>query len=100
VHNRKEVFAPETAADVLHRLAGEYGGERTVSEYLHSRKLEILKLIREGMSNKNIADELNLNVWTVSTHLVNIFRKLKVSSLTEVAVYALKKGLIKTNNVV
>lgn len=98
VHAGEEVFAPKAAADVLHRLAARQDEESEIFEGLHSRELEILKLVCKGMPNRDIANELTLSERTVSTHLVNIFRKLRVSSRTEAVVQALKKGLVNLND--
>lgn len=98
VHAGEEVFTPKAAADVLHRLAARQGEEFEIFESLHSRELEILKLVCKGMHNRDIANDLTISERTVSTHLVNIFRKLDVSSRTEAVVQAFKKGLITLND--
>ena len=94
VHSGDEVFAPKAAADILHRLAEQQDDMIKVSEDLHPRELEILRLITQGMSNKDIASNLNLSERTVTTHLANTFRKLGVSSRTQAVVLAFKKGWI------
>jgi DNA-binding NarL/FixJ family response regulator len=66
--------------------------EKTKSPQLHSRELEILKLAAQGMRNRGIASKLIISERTVQTHLVNIFRKLGVSSRAEALLRALKDG--------
>lgn len=66
---------------------------------LHKRELEVLKLVAKGMTNKQIASELNISDNTVGTHLVNVFRKLRVESRTEATLYALREGLITTDEI-
>jgi DNA-binding NarL/FixJ family response regulator len=60
---------------------------------LHKRESEILILLAEGMSNKQIAAKLGIGSHTVATHLVSIFRKLGIRSRTEAMLYVLKRGL-------
>lgn len=62
---------------------------------LTSRELEILKLIAKGQSNKQIAQELNIGIRTVKSHLVDLFYKLKISSRTEAVIIGLRAGFIK-----
>ena len=65
---------------------------------LHSRELEVLKLVATGMSNKDIADELCISTHTVGVHLVHVFRKLEVGSRTEAVTYAIRNGLVNLND--
>jgi DNA-binding NarL/FixJ family response regulator len=65
---------------------------------LTPRELEVIKLVASGMSNKNIAEELNLSLHTIKSHLFDIFSKLKVFSRTEMVIHALRAGLIKLND--
>jgi len=64
-------------------------------EILSAREMEILKLTASGLSNQEIAQQLNLSLRTVKGYLVEIFTKLKVSSRTEAAIIALKSGILK-----
>jgi len=61
---------------------------------LTPREMEILALIAEGKSNKEIAAELFISVNTVKVHVSNIFQKIEVSSRTEATLYAIEKGFI------
>ena len=63
---------------------------------LTSRELEILKLIARGFGNKQIAQELNIGIRTVKSHLVDLFNKLKISSRTEAVIVGLRAGFLKT----
>jgi len=60
---------------------------------LTPREMEILALIAEGKSNKEIAAELFISVNTVKVHISNIFQKIEVSSRTEATLYAIEKGI-------
>jgi DNA-binding NarL/FixJ family response regulator len=61
---------------------------------LTDRELEILKLIVDGKSNKEIASELSLSVNTVAVHRSNIMEALGIHKTAELVVYAIKNGLV------
>ena len=61
---------------------------------LTERELQVLKLAARGMSNKEIAIDLDIGIRTVKGHLVNIFGKMRVGSRTEAVLVALKKGWV------
>ncbi|MBX9573105.1 MAG: response regulator transcription factor [Candidatus Obscuribacterales bacterium] len=61
---------------------------------LSQRETEVLKLMVDGLSNKEIADRLVIGVSTVRTHVEHILEKLAVSGRTEAAVKAMRRGLI------
>jgi DNA-binding NarL/FixJ family response regulator len=63
-------------------------------ELLTLREREILQLIAEGKSNKEIANMLFLSLYTVETHRSNILEKLNLHSVPELILYAVRKGVI------
>jgi DNA-binding NarL/FixJ family response regulator len=63
-------------------------------ELLTSREREILHLLAEGRSNKEVATTLNLSVYTVETHRSNILEKLNLHTTPELILYAVRKGLV------
>jgi DNA-binding NarL/FixJ family response regulator len=63
-------------------------------ELLTPREREILQLAAEGKSNKEIANLLNLSLYTVDTHRSNILHKLNLHSVPELILYAVRKGII------
>ena len=67
--------------------------EKNIS--LAEREIEILKLIAQGKSNQEIADQLFLSVWTVRTYVTSILDKLQVKNRTQASLYALRVGLVK-----
>ncbi|HET7627531.1 MAG TPA: response regulator transcription factor [Bacillales bacterium] len=69
-------------------------GEAKPHEQLTARELEILRLIADGKTNQEIADELFIAVKTVKTHITNIFSKLGVEDRTQAAIYAHRNGLV------
>ena len=63
-------------------------------DLLTSREREVLQLIAEGKTNKEIANMLNLSLYTVDTHRTHILQKLNLHSVPEVILYAVRKGII------
>ena len=61
------------------------------------RELEIIRLTARGLTNKEIADEINVSPRTVQAHMVNIFRKSGTNSRTQAVYFALQKGWITIN---
>ncbi len=68
--------------------------ENALPEPLSSREQEVLTLLAQGLSNKEIAQRLYLSVRTVEGHLVNVYGKLGVHSRTEAALYAVRQGWV------
>ena len=68
----------------------------TVDNPLSTRESEILELIAQGKSNKEIAADLVISVNTVKVHISNIFQKLEVSSRAEAIMVALEQGFIES----
>lgn len=69
-------------------------GEEASYDTLSDREREILKLIAEGQTNKEIAELLFLSVKTVQAHRANLMRKLGMHDRTELVKYAIRKGII------
>ncbi len=63
-------------------------------ELLTTREREVLQLLAEGKNNKDVANLLNLSLYTVETHRSNIFQKLNLHSSAELILYAIRKGVI------
>lgn len=76
--------------DVLSNLKNDYDG-------LTDREMDILRLVGQGLTNKEIGRDLFISDRTVQAHLSNIFSKLNVSSRTEAVMYAVRKGWIATS---
>jgi DNA-binding NarL/FixJ family response regulator len=87
------VLPPAIAARALAALArGETGARDGLVEPLSEREIEVLRLLAQGLTNKDMAQTLILSVRTVEAHLRNIFGKLGVSSRTEAALWATRHG--------
>lgn len=65
-------------------------------EGLTEREREVLLLIAEGRSNKEIAEELHISIKTVKTHVSNLLMKCELEDRTQLAVFAHRKGWVKT----
>jgi len=76
--------------DYIHRA--EVRGQGDDLDPLTSREREVLQLLAEGFSNKEIAQQLNISVKTVESHRSNMMSKLGVSNKTELVKYAIRKG--------
>lgn len=63
-------------------------------DLLTTREREVLQLAAEGKSNKEVANLLNLSLFTVETHRAHILRKLSLHSVPELILYAVRKGII------
>lgn len=68
--------------------------EKLPHEDLTERELEVLRLIAEGKTNQEIADQLVIGIKTVKTHVSNILAKLDVEDRTQAAIYAHRHSLV------
>ena len=101
VYAGESVLHPSIARKVLNRFArvpNEPMGEEH-SDVLSEREMEVLKLVTQGSSNKEIAEKLCLSIRTIQGHLGNIFNKLQVGSRTEAVVRALKEGWVTLDDI-
>jgi DNA-binding NarL/FixJ family response regulator len=69
--------------------------EKSNAEGLTERELEILALIANGASNREIGDRLYLSEKTIKNYITSIFQKLQTNDRTQAAVYAIQRGLIQ-----
>ncbi len=88
----RKVAAGETVLDPVVSRPAALKGERKAA--LTPRELEILQLIVEGKSNKEIADHLQLSANTVAVHRANIMDALGIHKTAELVVYAIRNGLV------
>ena len=92
VYRGEPSLEPEIARKVLFELAHPPQRPPT-PDPLTEREMDVLRLIAQGKSNRDIADVLVLAELTVRTHVSNILGKLHLASRTQAALYALKEGL-------
>ena len=92
----KSFFSPAVSRilkeDYVHQL-NEMGAEDSY-ELLTNREREVLQMVAEGKSNKEVANILNLSLYTVETHRTHILQKLNLHSVPELILYAVRKGII------
>ena len=72
----------------------EAAGKEDSYEKLTDREREVLQLIAEGHSVKEVAEQLHISIKTVATHKVHLLDKLNIHNMTELVKYAIRKGVI------
>ena len=65
-----------------------------VDHGLSPRELDVARLIAQGRTSQQVADELYISVRTVGTHISHIFRKLDVPTRSAIAAYAHREGIV------
>ena len=93
VHQGEILLSPDITKKVIRRVAASSGESASVSAALTPRELEVLTLIAQGQSNREIARHLAISEKTVKTHVGHILEKLQLSDRTQAAIYAHKHGL-------
>jgi len=83
-------LSPQAAA----RLLREVRTPEKSAEPLTERETDVLRLLAQGKSNKEIARELHIAEQTVKTHVSHVLNKLEVPSRTQAALYAMRVGLV------
>jgi DNA-binding NarL/FixJ family response regulator len=96
---RHEPFFTNKVSKVLFSRLIDGGKENTSSEFssdrLSAREAEIVQLLAEGKSNKEISASLGISIRTTETHRAHALRKLGIDSLTGLVRYAIRKGIIE-----
>ena len=85
---------PTLARKLVKDYLNVVGGEAAVDPHLSPRESEILQLLADGYSSKEIADKLIISPSTVHTHRTNLMQKLGLSSRHELIQYARQRGLL------
>ncbi|HNW07790.1 MAG TPA: response regulator transcription factor [Verrucomicrobiota bacterium] len=93
VHGGEPYFSEEIARAALYEFINS-GGRKEPFAQLTPREREVLVLIAEGKSNKEIADQLNIGVRTIETHRERIMRRLNIHSVAGLTKYAIANGLV------
>jgi DNA-binding NarL/FixJ family response regulator len=88
----RKVAAGETAFDPQIEQRSVLKGERSAA--LTQRELEVLQMIVDGKSNKEIATALDLSANTIAVHRANIMNSLGIHKTAELVVYAIRSGLV------
>ncbi len=92
----ESLLSPAIAQKVLRQFSALPGEETRAPfcEDVTDREREVLVLIGQGHSNKEIAQQLSLSEKTIKNHLYNVFSKLHVNDRTQAVLYAIRKGLV------
>jgi DNA-binding NarL/FixJ family response regulator len=83
---------PQVARKVLDRLSGK--SKPLPETHLSEREREVLQIMAEGLTKKEIAVKLELSIHTVDNYLRRIYRKLHVNTLQGAVAKAMKEGLL------
>src|SRR5580692_987617 len=96
VADGKSFFSPAVSKVLLDDYVRKLkrSGAEDAYDLLTPREREILQLIAEGKSNKDVANLLNLSVYTVESHRSNLMEKLNLKGVPELILYAVRKGII------
>ncbi len=96
VSEGKAFFSPEISKVLAEDYVREIKvrGAEDSYDLLTPREREVLQLLVEGQSNKDIANLLNLSLYTIETHRRNLQTKLNLHSFPELILYAVRKGII------
>ena len=95
VHQGESYLYPSATTTLIEEYLTRVGGEKNEYERLSDREREILQLVAEGRTNREIADRLFISIKTVLRHRTNVMEKLGFHNRTELIKYAISKGLIE-----
>jgi DNA-binding NarL/FixJ family response regulator len=99
VYRGESLIHPAVASKILAEfsLLAQKKGKKSgwVEHDLTEREITVLRLVADGKTNKEIANNLDLSEKTVKNHVRNIFHKLQVYDRTQAAILAIRKGLIE-----
>jgi DNA-binding NarL/FixJ family response regulator len=95
VHRGGLVLDPAIARDVLEAAPGPGAQAEDSYESLTDREKQVLKLVAEGRSNKDVADVLGISVKTAMTHREHVMDKLGLHNRTDLIRFALRHGIIR-----
>jgi DNA-binding NarL/FixJ family response regulator len=95
VHRGGLVLDPEVARTAMAEGGPAAPGSADPYESLTDREKQVLKLVAEGRSNKEVADVLGISVKTAMSHREHVMEKLAVHNRTELVRFAIKKGVIR-----
>ena len=96
VHRGESSLHPRIARKLMRELSRP-AEQPPTADPLTEREMEILRLVAQGKSNREIADDLTVTEGTVRVHVSNILGKLHLASRTQATLYALREGLATLN---
>ncbi len=96
---KKKPFFTSRATEVMLTSFSDGGSKQDISEPLRdrltTREREIVQLLAEGKSSKEVASSLNISVKTAETHRANIMRKLQIHTVSELVRYAIRNQIVE-----
>ncbi len=95
VKNGESYIQSELVSLLKEKLENSDKETSTEENLLTKREMEVLKLLTEGLFNKEIAYQLSISEKTVKNHVSNIFKKISVSDRTQAAVYAIRNNIVE-----
>jgi DNA-binding NarL/FixJ family response regulator len=98
VHRGGLVLDPEVARTAMEEGGPASPGAADPYDSLTDREKQVLKLVAEGRSNKEVAEVLGISVKTAMSHREHVMEKLGVHNRTELVRFALKKGVIRVED--
>jgi DNA-binding NarL/FixJ family response regulator len=97
VASGKTYLSPQVSRHVIENYVRSVGAETSPLEQLTPRQREILRLIAEGRTNKEIAQLLNVSIKTVDTHRMLLMQRLDIHDIAGLVRFAIKVGLISVS---
>jgi DNA-binding NarL/FixJ family response regulator len=96
LHRNKRFFTSKVAEMVLENVTrSKLRPEVAVKEVLTAREREVVQLLADGKSTREVAEVLGLSVKTAETHRSNVMRKLDLHSVSELVLYAVRNNLVQ-----
>jgi DNA-binding NarL/FixJ family response regulator len=95
LQNRRTFFTSKVAQMMLDGYLRPYEEHTSGQQILTPREREVIQLVAEGKTTKEIATALNLSVKTAETHRTNLMRKLDLHSVADLTLYAVRNGIVQ-----
>jgi len=94
VHAGEQWIERNASRQALEKMLKREAGAREVAETLTPREIELVRMVANGLRNREIGEKLFISEGTVKVHLHNIYEKLKVDGRMALSRYAREKGLV------
>jgi len=94
VHAGEQWIEKRSVRQALQTMLRREAGAREAASQLTPREVELIRMVAEGLRNREIAERLRITEGTVKVHLHNVYKKLQVENRVAVRRYAEEKGLI------
>jgi DNA-binding NarL/FixJ family response regulator len=95
MQHRRTFFTPRVAQMLLDGYLRPQENETLEKRVLTPREREVIQLVAEGKTTKEVATALSLSVKTAETHRTNLMRKLDLHSIADLTLYAVRNGIVQ-----